>query len=81
MAYRLQGSPGFYLHTTPETEQEAAVGEEVTLDHSHGCVHLDPSQRDEMIALGYLQPGVRFVCKKYSDHLLPTKSRDSMMGK
>jgi hypothetical protein len=80
MAFRLQGSPGFYLHTTPETEAEAEVGEEVVLAHSHGCVHLDPSQRDEMIAKGYLQAGVRFVCKKYTDQLLPGKARATMMG-
>ncbi len=81
MAYRLEGSPGFYLHTTPETESQAELGEEVTLDHSHGCVHLDPSQRDQMIARGYLQPGVHFVCKTYAQHLLPAKARDTMMGK
>jgi hypothetical protein len=81
MAFRLQGSPGFYLHTTPETEEQAALGEEVELSHSHGCVHLDPNERDEMIARGYLQAGVKFTIKKYEQHLLPNKMRDDMMGK
>jgi hypothetical protein len=80
IAFRLQGSPGFYLHTTPETEEQAALGEEVQLRHSHGCVHLDPTQRDEMIARGYLQQGVKFVCKKYEAHLLPDKARAQAMG-
>lgn len=81
MAYRLQGSPGFYVHTTPETEEQVRLGKDVELAHSHGCVHVNPKERDEMIAHGYLQPGVRFVCKKYDQHLLPESMRDRMMDK
>ena len=31
----------------------------------HGCVHIRPADRDEMMTLGYLQKGVKFVVKKY----------------
>jgi hypothetical protein len=78
-AWRLQGSPGFLLHTTPETEEAAEVGDDVELTISHGCIHVDPHERDEMIARGYLQAGVRFNCKKYTDHLVPAKARQQLM--
>jgi len=78
-AWRVEGSPGFYVHTTPETEEAASVGDEVELTVSHGCIHVDPSERDEMIARGYLQKGVRFNCKKYTDHLVPQKAKDQLM--
>jgi hypothetical protein len=78
-AWRLQGSPGFLVHTTPETEEAAAVGDEVELTISHGCIHIDPNERDEMMARGFLQKGVRFVCKKYTDKLVPAKAREQLM--
>lgn len=85
MAYKLipdQGKPdqGFYVHTTPQDEADTTLGKEVKLDHSHGCVHIEPHERDEMIARGYLQAGARFVCKRYDEHLLPEAARQQMMG-
>ena len=57
MAYRLTGSPGFYIHTTPPTELQAAANAPVQLTHSHGCIHVNPKERDDMIARGYLVGG------------------------
>lgn len=54
-----------YVHTTPQNEQATAANQPFQLTQSHGCVHIRPRDRDEMMTLGYLQKGVRFVVKKY----------------
>jgi hypothetical protein len=48
--FRIQGSPGLYVHTGPQTEESLREEEEhhqvhkpLQLDHSHGCVHVSPS--------------------------------------
>lgn len=85
MAYKLkpdkgQADKGFYVHTTPDNEIATYLKWDVTLEHSHGCVHVPPKDRDEMIARGYLKEGVRFVCKRYDEHLLPETARRQMQG-
>ena len=54
-----------YVHTTPQNEATTAANQTVLLTQSHGCVHIRPRDRDQMMLLGYLQKGVRFVVKKY----------------
>lgn len=54
-----------FVHTTPQNERETAAGAEVVLTNSHGCIHVRPRDRDEMMELGYLQAGVAFVVKPY----------------
>ena len=68
----------FYVHTTPLDEMTRELGREVALDTSHGCLHILPRHRDEMIARGYLQPGVMFVVKQYAMHLLPRRIRSDI---
>jgi hypothetical protein len=65
----------FYVHTTPEDEEASEIGADLELSPSHGCIHIDPKDRDEMIERAYLREGVKLVVKKYSDHLLPEKIR------
>lgn len=68
-----------YVHTTPDTEAAAARGAATTLTHSHGCIHIDPLERDEMMARGYLNMGVLFVVRKFDEHLLPDPVRRDML--
>jgi hypothetical protein len=56
---------GMFVHTTPDNEAAAAAGQPVVLENSHGCVHIRPADRDEMMSLGYLAGGVSFVVKPY----------------
>lgn len=73
-------SSDIYVHTTPDTEADAAQGVETTLAHSHGCIHIDPRERDEMRARGYLTTDVLFVVRKYDEHLLPERIRRDMLN-
>jgi lipoprotein-anchoring transpeptidase ErfK/SrfK len=57
-AFRLNGgSPGFFIHTTPESEL-ADDPNDVKLDPSHGCIHMRPVDRKDAMDLGYLRKGV-----------------------
>ncbi len=70
--FRIEGSPGLYIHTSPDTEEQArVVGPELALDHSHGCLHVQPNKRNELMKNGYLQKGVTLVIKKYDQSLDP----------
>jgi hypothetical protein len=64
-----------FVHTTPDAEEDSAKGKEVVLIVSHGCVHIVPRERDEMIARGYLRRDVRFVVRRTEEHLLPGEAR------
>jgi len=79
-AFRIENSPGQLIHTTPDDEAATLRGETPELSTSHGCIHIDPSDREEMSRLGYLQGGVQLVVKKYSAHLLPDAMRNKMQG-
>lgn len=68
-AFRVEGSPGLFVHTSPDTEEAQEVGQKLELTHSHGCLHVHPADRDRLMAQGYLQKGVQLVIKKYSDGL------------
>jgi hypothetical protein len=56
---------GMFVHTTPHDEASTAAGQPFQLTDSHGCIHIRPVDRDEMMNLGYLQKGVHFNVKKY----------------
>jgi hypothetical protein len=64
LAYHVRGTKS-YVHTTPETEEQYRRGRPEKLTFSHGCIHIKPSDRDIMIARGYLQAGVRLIVRKY----------------
>ncbi|NUO52172.1 MAG: hypothetical protein HOV80_25240 [Polyangiaceae bacterium] len=68
-----------YVHTTPAAEAEAARGVPAVLVHSHGCIHLDPRERDEMVNRGFLRTGVPFVVHEWSEHMLPNMVRRDML--
>ncbi len=70
-----------YLHTTPELEGEADAAPLVaaSLPVSHGCVHIHPRDRDEMIKLGYLGMDTLFVVRRWDEHLLPDQVRHEML--
>ncbi len=70
--FQVQGSPGLFIHTGPESEDrlsKAASEEELTA--SHGCLHVQPAKRNELMTEGYLQKGVTIVIKGYKDVLDP----------
>lgn len=75
IAWRLRGSPGLLIHTTPATEDATARGADPALATSHGCLHVKPSERDRLVERGYLVKGATVVIKRYRDHLLPAPMR------
>jgi hypothetical protein len=58
---------GQMFHTTPENEAQHALGLPIKLDHSHGCIHLKPQDRERLFAIGVFKPGTRFVVHKYNE--------------
>lgn len=77
-AFEIQGSPGLFVHTSPDTEdllkkeeEEHKVHEPLQLDHSHGCLHVEPLDRNRLMTTGYLQKGVTLVIKRYDEYLDP----------
>jgi hypothetical protein len=70
--WNLRALPGkkptaYYIHTTPDDEKADAAKTAVQLVNSHGCIHLVPGQRDQMMAKGYLQEGVEFDVRPYNE--------------
>lgn len=57
----------FYLHTTPDDEALFAAGQPTVLVNSHGCVHLHPPDRDDMMGKGYLAGGVDVRVMPYGE--------------
>jgi len=80
MGWRIQGTAGQFIHTTPQDEETTLTGTSPELRASHGCVHMDPAGRDRLRERGYLQAGVKFVVRKYTVHLLPEAVRQIMQG-
>lgn len=56
-----------FIHTTPPTEYQYAHRLPVVLETSHGCIHVKPSDIDEMSRKGYMKGGTVFVVHKYED--------------
>jgi hypothetical protein len=55
----------YYVHTTPPDEAADARHASRHLEQSHGCVHIQPRDRDEMVAKGYLRAGIPVVMMSY----------------
>ncbi len=70
-----------YVHTTPDAEQETPrpPGAANVLRGSHGCIHIDPRERDEMMKQGYLNTDVSFVVRRWDEHVLPDPVRHDML--
>jgi len=77
---RSNARTAYYVHTTPIDEMRTELGNSVSLDTSHGCLHIKPADRDTMMQSGYLQEGVRFIVKSYQAHLLPANTRADLMS-
>ena len=80
MGWRIQGTDGQFIHTSPDDEATTLAGSSPELSASHGCVHLDPAGRNRLRDRGYVQAGVTFVVRKYTVHLLPEAMRQIMQG-
>ena len=70
-----------YVHTTPDTEAGTRPpGAARSLTCSHGCVHIDPRERDEMMTRGYLGRDIAFVVRRWDEHVLPDQVRHDMVN-
>jgi hypothetical protein len=66
-AWNLPGT-ACYIHTTPKTEVAwHLLNQNIALENSHGCIHIHPKDRDEMMRKGYLKQGAYFEVKGYSE--------------
>ncbi|GLZ79108.1 hypothetical protein Afil01_39150 [Actinorhabdospora filicis] len=66
-AQLLEGSPGVFLHTTPDTDDAGAVLRTNALSYSHGCVHVLADDRRALVLAGYLREGVRIKVLPYRE--------------
>ncbi len=70
--FRVEGSPGLYIHTGPSSEDRLSKADtEEELTCSHGCLHVQPAKRNDLMAEGFLQQGVTIVIKGYKEVLDP----------
>ena len=54
-----------FIHTTPADERDGQAGTPLT--QSHGCIHISPEARQEMLEMGFLQKGVSVEVRGYGD--------------
>lgn len=64
------------FHTTPKNHLEAQFGKDVTLDDSHGCIHIKPNDMLVMLKAGYFNQNNTVIVHTY-DEGLPNYSIDS----
>jgi hypothetical protein len=60
----------YYVHTTALNEAQEASSQvgaivPVVLDQSHGCIHITPADRIDMVTNRYLKAGRKMTVKKY----------------
>lgn len=60
---------GQMFHTTPQNEAEVSLGKPVVLTASHGCIHLNPRNRDAIIDMGGFKPKTVFVVHNYHEKI------------
>ncbi len=58
---------GEMFHTTPLNEAEVELGLPVNLAPSHGCIHLNPTQRDKLRDAGAFAKGTDLIVHKYGE--------------
>jgi hypothetical protein len=68
---------GEMFHTTPDDEAATALGKKVNLMPSHGCIHLKPMDRDDLISLGAFKRGTPLKIHEYSEHVRITIGESS----
>jgi L,D-transpeptidase catalytic domain len=70
-----EGLSGEMIHTTPVDEAATALGKEVKLESSHGCIHLKPLDRDKLEKAGAFTKGTDLTIHAY-DETIPVKFAD-----
>jgi len=55
----------YYIHTTPDDEAATLAGTAFDLQQSHGCVHVRPLDRKEIMKTGAFKAGVAVEVKPY----------------
>jgi hypothetical protein len=58
---------GEMFHTTAEDEARDATGDIVTPGNSHGCLHLVPDDRDNLIGMDLLKTGRTLIIHRYDE--------------
>jgi|GEM_PF-2809167 len=58
---------GYFIHTTPDNENDSATATIQNLQNSHGCVHLVPQERDRLMKAGLLKEGMPFEVRPYTE--------------
>lgn len=59
---KLEGS---MFHTTAENEAEFKLGKSITMTNSHGCIHLNPADRSQLVNLKAFRGGMDLVIYPY----------------
>jgi hypothetical protein len=52
---------GEMIHTTPKNEAQYRRHQPVTLEESHGCIHIAPRDRDQLNLMGAFTRGTPLV--------------------
>jgi len=55
---------GEMIHTTAEDEARVARNQPFALQHSHGCIHIRPTDRDRMVRAGAFRRGTLLIVHK-----------------
>jgi hypothetical protein len=58
---------GEMIHTTPENEAQVDTGKDVTLVPSHGCIHVNPIERDQLYNAGAFERGTDLIIYSYKE--------------
>lgn len=58
---------GEMFHTTAEDEARDARGDIVTPGNSHGCLHLVPDDRDNLVGMDILKTGRTLIIHRYDE--------------
>jgi len=57
---------GSMFHTTAENEAELKQGNTITMGNSHGCIHMNPSDRNQLTALKAFRGGMDLIIHPYN---------------
>ena len=60
---------GEMIHTTPDAEASTALGQDVHLQSSHGCIHIKPIDRNRFEAAGAYAKGTDLFIHTYEESI------------
>jgi hypothetical protein len=66
---------GEKIHTTPANEAKHSRREAVTLSESHGCIHIKPADREEIMKQGGFKAGNQLVIHNYTEKFTPPTNK------